>query len=140
MTNPNSEHITALEAAEILGVTRSALCNRRRAGLTPAWTDIAPPGARSSKVRYILSDVLAFRDERNSEQRPTIAELAVRVATLERELTEREPTERMDAIEGRLLSLERYILRTGKRRAIKRKTTKRRVVKRRTTKLDGAAC
>ena len=103
MTHSN-ELITALEAAEILGIGRAALCNRRKKGLDPAWTDLASPRARIPQVRYRLSDVLEFRGERTSD-RPTLAELAVRLATLEQE-----PGERLAAVEARLLTIERPIL------------------------------
>lgn len=112
MTNSNSEHITALEAAELLGTSRSALCNRRKAGLAPAWVNIASPEARARKVRYILSDVLAFRDERNSEQRPTISELAVRMATLVSTVTVLVST--VQYLEKRLAVAERKL---GKRKS-----------------------
>ena len=89
MSNPN-EIITAAEAAEILGITRAALCARRKKGLGPEWADLAPPGHLRPQVRYRLSDILAFRDARYITQGiqpiPSRVELAERLAVVEKAL------------------------------------------------------
>ena len=53
-----------INAAEILGISRAALCNRRKRGAVPKWLDLAAPGHKRPVVRYSLRDVLEFKDER----------------------------------------------------------------------------
>lgn len=106
MSNPN-EWVTAQEAADTLGVTRSALCARRRNKRAPAWVDLTPEMGRAT-VRYRLSDILSFRDARHipeGQPTPTLIELATRLATVE---------ERLAKVERRKV--------VKQRKAIKRRT------------------
>ena len=88
MSNSN-EMLTAAEAAEILSITRAALCARRKKGRGPAWIDLAPEMMRP-RVRYRLADILTFRDERHIAQGgqpiPSRVELAERLAVVEKAL------------------------------------------------------
>ena len=103
-TNP-TELITAARAAEILDLTLAALCFRRKKGSSPPWTDIAPPGHKRPQVRYQLSDILAFRDERHipeGQPIPSRAELAERLAVVEKALAKlkRRPRNKRRAFPG----------------------------------------